>query len=104
MPGIPLVCSTKANLSEGIDGPNPVLNLTTLKVKPLLPSIFDSSTRLWCCPSSYILTEIYIYFGVAENTLRDLRKYLTVKKYLVNYKIKQVSEPGCRQIPIKGQS
>lgn len=88
MPGIPLVRSTKANLSEEIDGPNPVLNLTALKVKPLLPSNLDSST------SSLILTEIHMYFSVAENTLRDLKKYLAVKEYLVNYKIKQVSEPG----------
>ncbi len=26
--------------------------------------------------------------------MRDLRKFLTVKKYLVNYKIKQVAGPG----------
>lgn len=38
MPGIPLVCSTEADLPEEIDGPHPVLNLTALKVKLLLPS------------------------------------------------------------------
>lgn len=94
MPGIPLVCETEANLPEEQDGPNSVLNLTALKVKLLLPSDLNSSTRLQCCSSSLKLTEICLHFGVAEDALRDLRKFLTVKKYLVNYKIKQVSGPG----------
>lgn len=94
MPGIPLICSTEADLPEEVDGPNPVLNLTALKIKLLLPSDLDSSMRLQCCPTSLILTEIRLHFGVAEDALRDLRKYLTVKKTLINYKIQHVSGPG----------
>lgn len=45
MPGIPLVCETEADLPEEQDGPHPVLNLTALKVKLLLPSELDPSIR-----------------------------------------------------------
>lgn len=58
MPGIPLVCSTEADLPEEHDSPNPVLNLTSFRVKLLLPSDLDLSTRLQCCPSKIVDTEI----------------------------------------------
>lgn len=83
MPGIPLICETEADLPEDQDGPNSILNLTALKIKLLHPSTLDSSTRLQCCSSSLILTEIYLHFGVAEDAMRDFRKFLTVRKYLV---------------------
>ncbi len=94
MPGIPLVCSTEADLPEEIDGPHPVLNLTALKMKLLLPSHLDLSIREQCCPLNLVKTEIRLRFAVAEDALRDLRRYLTVKKTLVNYKIQHVSGPG----------
>jgi hypothetical protein len=94
MPGIPLVCSTEADLPEEHDGPHAVLNLTALKVKLLLPSDLDPSIRLQCCSSALVQTEIRLRFAVAEDALRDLRKYLTVKKTLINYKIQHVSGPG----------
>ena len=94
MPGIPLVCSTEADLPEEQDGPHSALNLTALKVALLLPSDLDPSTRLQCCPPKLIHTEIHLRFAVAEDSLRDLRKYLTVRKTLVNYKIKHISGPG----------
>lgn len=94
MPGLPLICSTESDLPEEQDGPHFVLNLTALKVKLLLPSNLDPTVREQCCPSSLTLTELCLRFGVAEDALRDLRKYLTVKKYLVNYKIKHISGPG----------
>lgn len=94
MPVIPLVCSTEADLPEEIDSPHPMLNLTALKVKLLLPSDLDHSIRLQFCPPSLVLTEIRLWFAVAEDALSDLRKYLTVKKSLINYKIKHVSGPG----------
>lgn len=74
MPGIPLVCSTEADLPEEHDGPSPVLNLTSFRVKLLLPSDLDPSTRLQCCPSKIVETEIRLRFAVAEDALRDLRK------------------------------
>ncbi len=94
MPGIPLVHSTEADLPEEIDGPRSVLNLTALKVKLLLPSDLDLSTRLQCCSSALVQTEIRLRFAVAEDALRDLRKYLTVKSRLITYKIQHVSGPG----------
>jgi hypothetical protein len=96
MPGIPLICSTEADLPEDIDGPSSVLNLTVLHVKLLLPSEIDPSDRLKCCPQTLVQTEIRLRFAMAEDALRDLRKYLAVKKTLVNYKIKHVSGPGQR--------
>ncbi len=96
MPGIPLVCSTEADLPEEHDGPSPVLNLTSFRVKLLLPSDLDLSTRLQCCPSKIVETEIRLRFAVAEDALRDLRKYLSIRKTLVNYKIKHISGPGQR--------
>ncbi len=94
MPGIPLVHSTEADLPEETDGPHSVLNLTALKVKLLLPSDLDPSTRLQCCSSALVQTEIRLRFAVAEDALRDLRKYLTVKKRLITYKIQHISGPG----------
>ncbi len=97
MPSIPPVCETEADLPEEQDGPHPILNLTALKVKLLLPSELDPSIRQQCCLSNLILTEMHLHFGVAEDSLSDLRKYLTVRKYLVNYKIKHVSGPGQKE-------
>ncbi len=94
MPGIPLVCSTEADLPEETDGPHSVLNLTALKVKLLLPSDLDLPTRPQCCPSTLVQTEMRLCFAVAEDALRDLRKYLTVKKRLITYKIQHISGPG----------
>lgn len=96
MPGIPLVYLTEADHPEEQEGPHPILNLTALKVKLLLPSDLDPSIRQQYCPSNIVQTEIRLRFAVAEDTLRDLRKYLTAKKTLVNYKIKHVSGPGQR--------
>lgn len=94
MPGLPLIFFTESDLPEEQDSPHSVLNLTALKIKLLLPSDLDPTIREQCCLSSLPLTEIHLHFGITEDALRDLRKYLTVKKYLVNYKIKQVSGPG----------
>lgn len=92
----PLVYLTEADLPEEQEGPHPILNLTALKVKLHLPSHLDPSIRQQCCPSNIVQTEIRLSFAVAEDALRDLRKYLTAKKTLVNYKIKHVSGPGRR--------
>ncbi len=96
MPGVPLLCSTEADLPDEIEGPSPVLNLTSLKVKLLLPSDLDPSICSKCCPQSLLQTEIRLRFATAEDALQDIQKYLAVKKTLVNYKIKHVSGPGQR--------
>lgn len=94
MPGIPLAFSTESDIPEEVEGPHSVLNLTVLNVQLLLPSDLEASIRGQCCPSHLVETEIRLRFGVAEDSLRDLRKYLKVKKTLINYKIQHISGPG----------
>lgn len=101
MPGTPLIFSTEAELPEEEDDPHSVLNLTTLKVNLLLSSDLDPTIREQYCPSSCAHTEISLCFGVAEDALRDLRKYLTIRTIFSTTKL-SISLGLVRRYPCKG--